>query len=647
MTGWTYRLLLLLALTAMSCSAEAARLALVIGNDTYTSVPKLQNGRNDARAIARELSSAGFVVVNVAGDGQPYLDVDRKSLFKAVDSLRLRVKKGDEVVVFFSGHGAQIGSTPYLLPVDIQAESDKEVMRNALPLDEVMDEIKTARFSLLIIDACRDNPFPKTGTKTIGDTRGLAPIEPAEGVAIILAASRGQKALDRLGNEDKVQNGLFTRELLRRMREPGVNVTDMLKQVRDGVEQQAAKVNHRQRPALQDESRGSFCFYNGAQGCGNMTPPVGDSTIDAQSAARARDEEAKRIEDNTWAETIRLNTLVAYEAYKAGYPQGRYVASANVAMARLRTTEPPSAPVNSLSSNKPNTMISGQIFKDCAGCPEMVVIPAGSFMQGSPKSEAGRDDSEGPQHAVTLMQFAMGKTEVTVGQFRGFVSATSYMSDAETSADEKTGCKVWPTSNDGGLDWQAGRNWRNPGWNVKENEPVVCVSHNDARAYIHWLSSSTGKGYQLPSESQWEYAARGGTNTSRYWGDTASNACAYANVLDQTLGPDGGKWETPHPCKDGYFFVAPVGSYRANAFGLHDMIGNVWEWTEDCWHPSYESGGPTDGSSWTSGYYCALKVVRGGSWIDEQDRSRAAKRFVGKTADRSVVFGFRLARTLP
>jgi len=285
----------------------------------------------------------------------------------------------------------------------------------------------------------------------------------------------------------------------------------------------------------------------------------------------------------------------------------------------------------------------GDVFKDCSDCPEMVVIPAGSFMMGSPAGEVGRSENEGPVHRVTLQQYALGKTEVTVGQFRRFVSATNYQTDAEKNSGGNSGCFAWASDNK--FDWRAGRSWRTPGWAVKDSEPVVCVSFNDAEAYLKWLSSTTNKGYELPSESQWEYAARSGTTTSYYWGDDPNQACNYANVTDQTTSPNNLSTSIKHECKDGYYFVAPVASYRPNAFGLYDMIGNVLEWTQDCRNKDY-SGAPTNGSAWKTGD-CALRVLRGGSGGSSPQSSRAAVRNNNTAEDRFSSGGFRAARTLP
>ncbi len=284
----------------------------------------------------------------------------------------------------------------------------------------------------------------------------------------------------------------------------------------------------------------------------------------------------------------------------------------------------------------------------------MVRIPSGSFVMGSCKeagsclsgtemdSEAQGDET--PQHRVKIAEFELGKTEVTVGQFRAFVEDTGYRTDAEKDAGGNKGCYASDVSG-GKWDWRAGRYWDKVGFEQSEQHPVACVSWNDAKAYITWLNGKTRGGYRLPSEAEWEYAARAGTTTRRYWGDDPDRACAYANVTDETTGPNGTSWNTKHKCSDGQFFSAAVGSYKPNEFKLHDMLGNVWEWVQDSYHSDYK-GAPSNGDAW-EGTRADARVLRGGSWGINPQFVRAAYRLINSPALRSDSFGFRLARTLP
>lgn len=272
--------------------------------------------------------------------------------------------------------------------------------------------------------------------------------------------------------------------------------------------------------------------------------------------------------------------------------------------------------------------------KDLVTGMEFVMVPGGCFKMGSPASEIGRfGDEESPQHEVCVGSFLMGKYEVTVGQFKKYVEATNYRTEAEAEG--------WSYGLDSNGKWgkQSGRNWRDPGFRQTDNEPVVCVSWNDAQRFVSWMNKN-GRGYQMPTEAEWEYAARAGSRTARPWGEDPSGACQYANVADRTLKRRYSGWET-HECDDGYLYTAPVGSFKANAFGLHDMIGNAWEWCADWFDKNYYSsspmnnpGGPSSGSS---------RVNRGGSWYYTPRGARSALRGSIEPGARGDYLGFRLA----
>jgi formylglycine-generating enzyme required for sulfatase activity len=278
-------------------------------------------------------------------------------------------------------------------------------------------------------------------------------------------------------------------------------------------------------------------------------------------------------------------------------------------------------------------------FRDCVGCPRMVVIHGGSFVMGSPdvnapSSETGRGEDESPQHKVKIASFVLGQTEVTRGQFAKFVKQTKY----------RAGEKCW-TLSEGTFEERDGLNWRAPGFAQKDTHPVTCISWNDAAAYVKWLSRITKKNYRLPTESEWEFAARGGTTTARFWGEKAEEACAFANGADKTAQKvivGASSW-TVHDCEDGFVFTAPVASFKTNDVGLHDMLGNVWEWTVESYHPNYINA-PTDGSIWQGD---AEKIaLRGGSWNNGPRDLRAAVRNPNKPDLRFNIFGFRVARDI-
>ena len=274
------------------------------------------------------------------------------------------------------------------------------------------------------------------------------------------------------------------------------------------------------------------------------------------------------------------------------------------------------------------------VFKDCANiCPAMVRVAPGQFLMGSPDSEPGRNTIEGPQHQVRIgYSFALSQYPITVGEFRNFVEATKY--DAGSSCF---------TNREGQFGLHESRNWENPDFPQQDNHPVVCISWDDAQAYVKWLSEKTGKAYRLPSEAEYEYANRAGTSTSFWWGDDAQLACDHANLADLDF-----KARFPGrssaDCRDGFAFTSPVGSFKPNAFGLYDTTGNVWVWTQDCSAKTYASA-PSDGTPDASGD-CSKRVVRGGSWNFGVESLRSASRGWSLSPSRVDRYGIRVVRTL-
>lgn len=289
----------------------------------------------------------------------------------------------------------------------------------------------------------------------------------------------------------------------------------------------------------------------------------------------------------------------------------------------------------------PAEALARKSIKDCSDCPEMIEIPAGQFLMGALPDEEERENlfepfrhRSQPQLRVSMRGFWAGKYEITRRQYRAFVEETRHSG---------AGCFMWIGTR---YEVDPTKDWRNPGYAQDDEHPAVCVSWEDASAYVRWLSQKTGKRYRLLTEAEWEYAARAGTTTARYWGDGDHRSCDYANGADVTAEsrlPDASIGAYA-PCNDRYAYTAPVGSYRANAFGLHDMLGNVWEWTQDCWNATY-SGAPTDGTAWAAGD-CAMRAVRGGSWDDAPVGLRAAYRVGSPTSIRVYGRGFRVAKTL-
>jgi hypothetical protein len=229
------------------------RKALVIGNDSYQAVPKLLNAGEDARTIASNLSALGYAVTLKT-------DLTEKEMKATLRTFAGQVLGGDEVLFYFAGHGVQLGMTNYLLPTDIVGDSEAQVRDEAIPLQRVLDDMadRKAKFALAVIDACRDNPFKSTG-RSIGG-RGLAPTNAATGQMVIFSAGTGQQALDSLGRDDKVKNGVFTRVFIQEMQKPSLSIDRVMKNVRNQVAEMARSVGHEQVPAIYDQVLGDFFF---------------------------------------------------------------------------------------------------------------------------------------------------------------------------------------------------------------------------------------------------------------------------------------------------------------------------------------------------------------------------------------------------
>jgi formylglycine-generating enzyme required for sulfatase activity len=262
-------------------------------------------------------------------------------------------------------------------------------------------------------------------------------------------------------------------------------------------------------------------------------------------------------------------------------------------------------------SHSPDKRIA--YFRHCADTPEMVSFRGGKYLMGDPVGSG--QPYERPQHEVTIPAFAIGRYEVTQDEWEACVSAG--------------GCT----------------DARKPSLPGKGRMPIAGVNWLQAKAYVKWLAAHTGKPYRLPSEAEWEYAARAGATGSYPWGSFAQSMCTYANAFDLT-----GRAKRPEltwniECDDGYADAAPVGIYQPNAWGVYDMLGNVWEWVEDCWHPDY-NGAPVDGSAWIEGDKCNKRVNRGGGFENGPGTLRLSNRDADPVDSTTESLGFRVALSI-
>ncbi len=581
-------------------TTASRRVALVIGNAAYAHATLLRNPPNDAEAISASLGRLGFTVTRLDDAGKAELEKGLQAFMSAAS--------GSEIaLVFYAGHGMEVDQRNFLVPVDARLANADDVEFEAVSLALVMRAVgRAAGLGLVILDACRDNPFVtamqrRGSTRAIG--RGLARVEPTGETLVAYAAKEGTQAADGEG-----RNSPYTTALLRYLEEPGLEVGLMFRRVRDAV---LAATGGSQEPFTYGSLSSAGVYLKAASS--PIQPPAPTApAVDDGDSDRVR---AERLaaEREFW-QSIKASTNPAdFTAYLEQYRGGMFEA---LARNRLRELEASPAPVEPQQQAEPQKqeqarpeLEPGTVFRDCDECPQMVVVPAGSFGMGSPLGEAGRGDNEGPVHRVTFDRpFAVGVYEVTFREWDACVAGG--------------GCNGYRPDDEG---WGRG------------DRPVINVSWDDAQAYVRWLSRETGEGYRLLSESEWEYVARAGTTGPFHTGATIST--------------DQANYDGNHVYGSGHRGVyrqqtVVVGRFPPNGFGLHDVHGNVWEWVEDCWRGDY-AGAPVDGGAWESGGNCDWRVVRGGSWDYEPRYLRAAFRSRVTPIIRFFdILGFRIARTL-
>ncbi len=642
--------------------------ALVIGNNAYQHIGTLKNAVSDAQAVAQQFQALGYRVTLRTNR-------TRSDFWDDIETFSASIAQNDQVIIFYAGHGVQVKNGNYLIPIDLKATKASHIERDGIELSSgLLAKVQTGqpRFVLAIIDACRNNPFRSMG-RSIGASRGLASPSAVHGTMIVYSAGIGQQALDALSMVDPIPHGLFTRELLTALKIPNITINQAFGQVKSRVYTQAKSVGHTQTPAIYDQSIGTFYFQTSQsvpQQQSNpqvlakpqvpnpqistpqapviaATPPISTAAADAE-AARLAALETKRKQEEAKIARLRQEQIAAKQAAAQAQAKAerlerqdraRKAAQAKEA-ARLATLEQKrraeEARIARLQRQRAEEERKAQAAKAEADRlarlnarreearreaarqeaarraraeaqararrsrkpyePEMVSIPGGCFQMGSPTSEAGRGSDEN-QHRVCVKAFHIGKYEVTNAQYRAFK----------------------PSHNSGG-------NFND------EQKPVVNVSWQDAHAYTQWLSKKTGRKYRLPTEAEWEYAARAGTTTPFHTGNCIStNQANYDGNYPYSGCPKGQYREK----------TIKVGSFSPNAWGLHDMSGNVWEWTCSKYTSSYDG---SEKKCLLSGG--AARVLRGGSWDYNAGLVRAAYRGSDEPGDRHNYVGFRACEVI-
>ena len=524
-------------LLAFNLSANT-RTALVIGNGAYTNLSALANPGNDARDMASSLTALGF-------DVQLLVDASHESIEDAVLDFGEKLHKGGGVGLFYyAGHGVQDQGRNYLIPVEANIRRATQLKRKAVDVGWVLDEMAAANngLNMVILDACRDNPFAEFRSAD----RGLAKMEGPKGTFIAYATAPGDVAADGEG-----RNGLFTKHLLSAMQQPDQPVELAFKDVVKAVSDES---RGRQTPFITSSLTGDFYFK-----LGGIAPPEPEAQMHS--------------------DTVALGSV-----------------------------------------NK--ELISSDLHVKYAG--EMVVIKPGSFMMGSNDTEYSS-----PVHEVTISySFAIGKYEVTQEQWQAIMSynPSSIKSDKSTKSDS--------------------------------NRPVDSVNWYDTQLFLRDLNKKLGLSgrftYRLPSEAEWEYAARAGTTTKFSFGNSEEDLCLYGNTADLSLKSLEDKVDffadkfsyisSFTPCKDHEYLTSGVGSFRPNPWNLYDMHGNVAEWVEDCYNKGY-LGSPNDGQAWLSGD-CDKRISRGGSWGFGVDFAWLDSRASADKGYNKDDLGFRIAITL-
>jgi formylglycine-generating enzyme required for sulfatase activity len=590
----------MLAASAAPASAEG-RVALVIGNSRYASIAPLRNPANDARLIADTLRGLGFTLTG----GGAQIDLDKAGLDRAVQSFGAQSASADVALFYYAGHGVQLGGANYLVPVDANVVREADASFQMLNVNHVLEQMdaadRTGRLNVVILDACRNNPFGGRGLRSAD--RGLTVMDAPGGTLISFATQPGAAAKDGDGDHSP-----FTAALADSIRRPGLDLFQMFNEVGLGVQKATGGT---QRPWVSNSPIAGQYYFAGLPQ--REPAAVSPSPADAERAAGA---------ERMWLLVKDTASLAVLDDFIARYGDvpilGPRARERREEVAKLALAVKPQPPALQSPSGGASPK-AGESFKDCAGCPEMVVVPAGSFTMGSPGNEPEHQDSEGPQRTVTIGRpFAVGRFHVTRDQFAAFVQETKYAAS--------TTCIKYPSLDNTG-------SWRNPGFAQDGSHPVVCVSWDDANAYANWLTKKTGKSYRLLSEAEFEYAARASTTTPFWWGSSITPAQAN---YDSTGG--GNKGDYRHR-------TASVDSFKPNPWGLYNVHGNAWQWMEDCWHGNYNGAPPTDGTAWTTSCDDSNHAIRGGSWRDSPGSLRAAAR--GGYSAPDYTAGFRLARTFP
>ena len=567
---------------------QEARVALVIGNGAYKDAP-LRNPVNDAQAMAAAVKACGFTVTRLE-------NATRSQMREAIRAFGAKIAEGGVGLFYYAGHGMQVKGRNYLIPVGADIAQEDEVEGEAVEVDAVLAKMETARnrLNILILDACRDNPF---GRSSRSSQHGLATMDAPTGTYVAFATAPGRTAADGSG-----ANGMYTHALLRQLKNPGLKLEDVFKRTRAEVLEASGQ---KQTPWENSSIVGDFYFLQGSDpkpvgtsdaGTALPPPPIAAAQVgglqvsvnapaaqiyvDGELRGTASPKAALNVKDlPVGRATLRVEAPghkaqeQAIEIQQGQWTQAKLVLEKTTSpAARLRPQDPSGGTTTQAQGGAERNVDLGNGFRMT-----LVQIPAGTFLMGS---NSGSDADESPAHEVTISHdFWLGKYDVTQAQWQAVMGST-------------------PSTFKGA------------------DLPVEQVSWDDCQQFLARLNAQ-GKGtFRLPTEAEWEYSCRAGTTGERY-GD-----------LDAIAWSDGNSGSTTHP----------VGQKQANAFGLYDMIGNVWQWCQD-WFGAYPGASVTDPRGPN---YGSARVLRGGSWRSNGSFARSAYRGYSPTGYHDGPLGFRV-----
>jgi formylglycine-generating enzyme required for sulfatase activity len=624
-------------------------------------VTDFQPGIDDIPFTKGEAEELAGVLSSDYGFSCHYVrECKKDDITKALADWNKKLQAGDQVLFFFSMHGYydRDSDRGYLIPADGRADAQHNYFTSWLSYDDLRTYLAPCKAGhvLVALDACFSGSFGIRSNKKIPDG-SAADQKPDCATRIGNAMGLKGRQFITAGKTDQEtpKRSVFAYEILATLR-TGYD--------RDGMvflDDLAYRLHKLKSPEPEDgtfvghKAGGDFVFVrknacnaNAPDRDGDGVPDAADQCPGTWGSLPNGCPPADPGTDNTaadlaaWKTAKAANTKAAYQEYLRTFSNGEFKDPANAALRRIEAEELARRDDTAweIATEKNTPEAYKKYVQDwpngrhAAGAREktkpqaeekmpdgMVFVQGGTFQMGSESGES----NEKPVHSVTVSDFYLGKYEVTVAEFKAFIDATNYKTDADKSGSSVVYTTEWKD--------QKGVNWKydtrgNLRPSNEYNHPVLHVSWNDATEYCKWLSQKTGQTYRLPTEAEWEYAAGGGSGPRTKWAgtDEEKSLRRYANY-------DGNQ--------DGHLLTAPVGSLQANALGLHDMSGNVWEWCGD-WYGSYTASAQTDPTGASSGSY---RVIRGGSWYVYPQFCRVADRSYGAPGVRLSVVGFRLART--